>query len=536
MKRKATEEHEASALPKRGRISDPAPTSFVEDVDYEPELDDGQSDDGSRYTGTTSTLPASTPLTPLSPAQKWPSDIKTIRCTHPNCNKTFNRPARLAAHLRSHTNERPFKCPHHDCDKDYMEEKHLRQHIKGSHSAEREHVCAHTGCGKQFMTATRLRRHQAVHEGQERFRCRDFPPCDQSFRKHQTLQRHIRSEHLHVAAFQCSHKDSITGAVCGAGFDSAGPLRRHQEREHGEDRYFCDDCVNTITEDGSTKSVGFPTLTLLQAHMKQSHINCMFCGVLCGGREDLELHIESQHTRNDQEDKTTLEERKTVACTWPDCSKTFTKVSNMNIHRRTAHEGERFVCGEFDINMTEDPSVWPQFEGCGESFNAKAGLENHVRYVHLKYERPPTKPAERKGKARGFTVLEELAGGGQKSRRTLPCTFPSCKLKFVHSGELEAHVQGEHAIDQALLDNIGAATGESERMPLEPPTAFGDVMQGMAEWEADYGGTEFWIGGGTISGAPTPGHNEEWLRDEAEMRRLIEPDNLDGLIDPALGL
>ncbi|KAI0527758.1 transcription factor IIIA [Xylaria bambusicola] len=530
MKRAASQELEDPPLPKKGRTA--APAVLPEDAGLKLELNEDISDTESHYTESPSAGPADTPLTPLSPARKWPSDLKTIKCTYPDCNKTFNRPARLAAHLRSHNNERPFVCPYPDCDKNYIEEKHLKQHIKGSHTAERDHICTYEGCGKKFMTATRLRRHQLVHEGQERFKCRDFPPCNQSFRKHQTLQRHIRTEHQHKPAFQCSQTLDESGSLCGQGFDTAGALRRHQERDHGENRFWCEECATQPDETGNPRRVGFPTLVLLQAHMKTSHIKCMFCGESCNGREDLDRHIESDHAN-----RKTVEERKTIACTWPGCTKTFTRTSNMYVHIRSAHEGARtFVCGEFDLSKTADLATWSNSQGCGQAFALKAALEKHVRYVHLMHDRPqqnlPGASISPQAHA-DPTMLEQLTGVGEKSRATLPCTFSGCHTKFTYSGELEAHIQKEHQIEQALLDGL-----EDFGTKTEPSSALRDVTQGITEWEADYGGEDFWVGADMTLmalNADNAGIDEEWLRDEAEMRKLIGPDELNGLIDPSLG-
>ncbi|KAI5924895.1 hypothetical protein F4810DRAFT_709087 [Camillea tinctor] len=551
MKRKAVEESEASSIiSKKGRFHDPSSTSFIEDQDHSTEQEDQYKDEednasvserGTQYADTASmSLPGQTPLTPLSPARKWPSDLKTLQCPHADCTKTFNRPARLAAHLRSHNNDRPFKCPHEDCDKDYIEEKHLRQHIKGSHTTERDHVCAHPACGKSFMTATRLRRHQAVHEGEERFRCRDYPPCNQTFRKHQTLQRHIQSEHLHQAAYLCNHKDRASGLVCGAGFDSPGPLRRHQEREHGENRFWCDECAAQHSAD---ERVGFPTLALLQAHMKQAHVNCMFCGQTCGGRAALAQHIEAQHARPHEPSPPP---KPAVPCAWAGCAKTFSRVANMNAHVRSFHEGRRFVCGRVGLSLAGSSSFAP----CGEGFTTKAGLENHVRYVHLKHARPaahnyyhPTAPPAEPA------PLEELAGAGDRSRQTLPCAFPGCALKFAHNGELEAHVRAEHSVERALLESLGGQAESQTDLALPPlplqaqtPTAElayeGEPL--LPDWEVGSG--EFWIGGAG-EGEREQGE-EEWLRDESEMRRLVGYSgaenggsyDLHAFLDPQLGL
>lgn len=532
------------------------PAGFMADDDYVP--DDDISETASQYAGTqTSTRAADTPLTPLSPARKFPSEFKTIKCTFPGCDKAYNRPARLAAHLRSHSNDRPFRCTFAGCDKSYIEEKHLKQHVKGSHTDERAHVCQEPDCGKSFLTATRLRRHQAVHEGQERFRCRDFPPCNQTFRKHQTLQRHIRSDHLQVSPFPCRHKNEETGVACKAGFENSGALRRHQEREHGELRFWCDECSNSASGSGSAARSGFSSLALLQAHMKTAHVACMFCGEICNGRESLEEHIEARHSTQSTGD------RKRVSCTWPGCKKTFAKQANLNVHVRSVHEGQRFLCGQVDLSTTPDICAWPQSDGCGESFTTKANLENHVRFVHLKFQRPER---ERHAAATAANpLLDALSGAGTSFRRTIACTVEGCAFKLATTGELEEHLQQEHSLYMSTMpslddDNVlGIAEGQSipyaTTDTLDDSLAIGAMAAPEVQWDDDKLELDdtFWYGG-DVSGPDfaTPIYDDEWVRDEAEMRQLIGDhatssrnsnitsdqigEDLTSLVDPALSL
>ena len=109
------------------------------------------------------------PLTPASP-RKPPSELKTIPCPYEDCLKTFNRPARLKDHIRSHTNERPFVCSFEECRKTFRRDTHLKHHFKSAHTNERNYKCEWEGCEKRFLTATRLKRHYAVHEGREKYR------------------------------------------------------------------------------------------------------------------------------------------------------------------------------------------------------------------------------------------------------------------------------------------------------------------------------------------------------------------------------
>ncbi|KAK5664103.1 hypothetical protein OQA88_318 [Cercophora sp. LCS_1] len=378
-------------------------------------------------------------------SRKYPSDLKTIPCTVPGCSKTFNRPARLTAHLRSHTNDRPFCCPYDDCDKDYREEKHLTQHIKGSHTHEKKYMCEEPDCGKSFVTSTRLRRHALVHEGAERFRCRGYEPCNKSFRKHQTLQRHVRTDHLGAHAFECGNDG------CEAGFDSAGALRRHVEKEHGELKFWCDEC--STDEPGR---VGFTTMQLLQAHMRKEHVNCAFCDTKCTSQGELERHIDLYHSG------TSLQERKTIVCTYEGCGKSFTRKSNLNTHIRTAHEGVRWVCGEVDTYEVEDLENWNwQEEGCKKEFMSKVKLEEHVRFVHLGKHRPPRMYTIPSREDRARELDYEL---GVAPLNNMPCPEQGCQARFVRSADLGRHILQNHsrviaegldAIDPSLKQDDG---------------------------------------------------------------------------------
>ncbi|KAM7223733.1 hypothetical protein V8F06_000749 [Rhypophila decipiens] len=434
------------------------------------ELNDTEADtltiaDSSTSTAQPTQTGAATSITSSSPGsranRRFPSDLKTIKCTIPGCPKTFNRPARLAAHLRSHTNDRPHKCPYPDCDKDYLEEKHLTQHIKGSHTHEKKYICTEPGCGKSFVTATRLRRHAAVHAGAERFRCRGYEGCDETFRKHQTLQRHIRTAHLGQSAYMCGNDG------CGSGFDTASALKRHINREHGELKFWCDECAsNDKDDDDEPRRVGFTTLLLLQTHMRREHLNCMFCDAKCGTRYDLERHVDLHHSG------TTVEERKTVECNWEGCNKKFTRVSNLNTHIKSAHQGIRFGCGEVNTFDVPDIADWNWMEeGCGKDFVSKLKLAEHVRFVHLGRPRPPPMVTS----VAFANALDEVAPIGLP--RDIACTFLGCDAKFARHHDLNKHIKNEHIMDGMVNDlSLAAALGEKSQTQDSVPVDEASVV------------------------------------------------------------
>ncbi|KAK3943056.1 hypothetical protein QBC46DRAFT_308223 [Diplogelasinospora grovesii] len=432
MKRKATDEAGPESPSKRPQLAAAAADDNDDSAETESVFADSVTSPPPTATQTLAATSVTGTRTSFSRAsRKFPSDLKTIKCTYTGCPKTFNRPARLAAHLRSHTNDRPFKCPFDGCGKDYLEEKHLTQHIKGSHTHERKYTCTEPGCEKSFVTATRLRRHAAVHEGAERYRCRDYPGCTQSFRKHQTLQRHIRVAHLGLSPYPCGNDG------CQSGFETAGQLKRHVEREHGELKFWCDECSqhnDDGDDDDGGRKVGFTTLLLLQSHVRREHMNCIFCDVKCGTQGDVERHIDLYHSG------TPVEARKTISCTWEGCDKKFTRVSNLNTHIKTAHQGQRFVCGEVDTHETEDIKDWNwREEGCGEHFVSRMKLEEHVRFIHLGRKRPP----------KLYTPLTSIttaaaAAAAAAANRNICCTEPGCVARFIRYSDLERHLRGKN--------------------------------------------------------------------------------------------
>ncbi|VZI05217.1 unnamed protein product [Fusarium fujikuroi] len=414
-----------------------------------------------------------------TPRAKFPSDLKTLACTWPGCPKTFNRPARLRDHLNSHTNSRPFKCPYDGCDKDYIEDKHLKQHIKAVHTLERKHVCQKEGCGKSFVTGTRLKRHQAVHEGEERFRCQD---CGQSFRKKETLSKHVRKDHQGLPALQCPEQG------CRHAFESKAALKRHRDKDHGEAKFWCGECGLKRIPDGTEQRVGFTTEVLLQAHIRQEHQNCIFCEFKSASRWELEKHVEMHHSGQ------SVEDRKNIACPYDDCTKKFTKKSNLNAHIRTAHEGFRFVCGQVDLNSS--------------------GLQGWTN------ERPKLSKPE---PSQEINLIDELSGAAIQAERTISC--PHCHEAFIRYHDRDAHVELYHpsATDPSLI-----LAGDQ----LDPAQFF---------FDGNFPNTTNWPGimpeddifAATMDYGPP---RDDWPEDETNILLLArDPALQDPVIDPALG-
>jgi len=83
------------------------------------------------------------------------------KCPYPNCTKTFakNRSYNLKAHLRSHSQLKPFACSH--CPRAFSRKHDLERHAR-VHSGDKPYLCE--ACGKGFPRSDALRRHWRVEK------------------------------------------------------------------------------------------------------------------------------------------------------------------------------------------------------------------------------------------------------------------------------------------------------------------------------------------------------------------------------------
>ena len=515
------------------------------DYDFDSTSD---ADDRSHITSS-----VTTPLTPISSkaSPRHPSDLLKIhRCTHEGCDKSFNRPAKLAQHLRSHTNTRPFICPHPLCNKDFLRESHLKHHVKSAHSDVRDYVCGWEDCGKSFVTATRLKRHHAAHEGRERFRC-TVAGCGQAFRKHGTLQRHILIVHEGRKPYVCQVLD-VDGTECGAGFDTEGQLKAHAGRVHESNTFFCTICPSEVRSTISRPSLdyrqpSFSTYAALREHVEIVHPPaCTECGQKCKSLRDLKSHLEVIHGVFDVNDQ------RVHSCHEQGCGRSFTKKGNLRMHIHISHGPIRFACGEIDPSTPDQVADWDRTDSCGKILTTKASLEEHIRTAHQGLARSGETTRQNKNGAfdeqarkHEVTVLTRITGAGYEEERTIQCLVIGCNHRFLREYDLEIHLQCRHGL--AMMINQGRGYNQ-EGMG-------GDPTLGM-QFDDDIGtiGREESLGAGALRGGSSwveeqsyldRGESDEWLRDELEMRCLIggglgmERDELGGghdddIIDPTL--
>lgn len=90
--------------------------------------------------------------------------VEKIRCSHVNCDRTFNRDTDRKLHEKTHTKTGLFQCE--SCKKTFTKKQNYKRHIL-IHTGQKNFRC--DLCNKDYYTKYHLQRHKAKCRGADKY-------------------------------------------------------------------------------------------------------------------------------------------------------------------------------------------------------------------------------------------------------------------------------------------------------------------------------------------------------------------------------
>ena len=359
-----------------------------------------------------------------------------FHCEWPGCFRTFPRQIKLQIHMRTHTDERPFKCALQDCGSAFKRKEHLKAHEERLHTVRadaspssapqqqlifssepglpvaeerKKHVCRHLGP----VAAPALASPSAAGKGKAHSVVEvSTLECGRRFWTKQHLDRHIADVHEDEDTLERIRVDSGAHAMEQEGESDTLVRKARKQYQVSKGRFL------------------LSKLVLIQAHPPQ----CTEPGCLesFAKRKRLREHIWAKHSLLPEKglgsaahlssneaiplaDATSGSIDKPFVCSYAGCGRAFLTNAKRKQHSKVHAEG-RYTCSLPHPHASNDTTISEPAQGPLD-FPTWSALQTHMRDAH-----PPICPLPQcKGKvfksgARLTKHMKQHREGQEKQR------------------------------------------------------------------------------------------------------------------------
>uniref|UniRef100_A0A3P8UJB7 Zinc finger protein 271-like n=1 Tax=Cynoglossus semilaevis TaxID=244447 RepID=A0A3P8UJB7_CYNSE len=309
---------------------------------------------------------------------------KQLKKERPYCpicvNRFFRDVNKLARHMRSHTKEKPFRCP--VCAVTCSQSYHMIRHLRNQHGAG-QHVCF--TCGKTLGSSAELRSHKKEHVS-ESVTCLH---CQEVFTDTDTYLIHVQSHSTTADTEEVKNQSDHLGdeadqnqtdSVNEDSPESEGVETMDSGAEESQDgdgakekklppksKTKAKKCEKQVEEKSAVSHFQVP-----KTPGPQSHI-CGDCGKVFGRTYHLKRHILTHHKAANQEK---------YGC--PECQKSFAFQIDLTKHmQRHAKDG---ICPKCQKTFDDPEELETHMEmhdkpyschSCGKRFKVEYALKKH---------------------------------------------------------------------------------------------------------------------------------------------------------------